>query len=443
MTIAAACSSWAWVACVGGGSGGAGVSTPSPGLWQGADLTFRIEDSTVVGAAPAGPWSCAGDGGCKGTIAAAAFAGSAPAPAVGQAFAWQLTSSYGQVTVSGSFSTPTLAAGTFDAAAGPCCSVKGAWSASWVPGSTPASDAGKTDAGPIGPPPGWGASSTGSWHPAQPRAATAAKGPADAGPPQAEAAGILEKLRAQLGVPPAVQVGALNAAAQAHASFYVAHKAKYDKAGLSPHKEDASFGAGFTGVDPSARAKAAGYPNPAVGEVMAFTGSPAGAIAGWIETVYHRVPLVHPGLSEWGYGQASSSKTAAEVINAAHAGSTGSADLVVLPWPGQTGVAASWSGNEGPQPPPPPGGYPSGPVITARFAGVVAVTAHDLFDGAGTPVPHVWLDAANDKTLASFDAKTVVLYAHKPLAAGSHRVRLQVKRAGQAETVEWTFKVGP
>ena len=37
-------------------------------------------------------------------------------------------------------------------------------------------------------------------------------------------------------------------------------------------------------------------------EVMAFSGDPVSAIGQWINSVYHRTPLLSPWLQEMGYG---------------------------------------------------------------------------------------------------------------------------------------------
>ncbi len=415
---------------------GAVAAPPAAGQWQGMDVRFRIESGQVVALQTAAAWSCTGDDGCKASLPARALDGTFAAPLTGHTFEWKTATELGPLSLTGTFGSVAQVSGTYKAQLGGCCTAVGAWSADWVPGSGPQ---GGTQTGK--PPPGWGKHSTGTWHPAQPRATAAPKVPTDAPAAQKTAAGLFEAVRAQLGLPMAEQHAALNVAAQGHADFYVAHKSAYDKKGLSPHEQDPSFGKDFTGKTAGDRAKAAGFANPAVVEVMAFTGGAAGAIQGWIDTVYHRLPLVNPRTDAWGWGQAKGSGAQTEVIDATQTGPI-AADLVVYPYPGQTGVPAAWSGNEGPQPPKPPGGYPSGPVITARFEPAVQVQSHELVDDKGAAVEHVWLTAANDKNLAAFDSKTVVLYAHKPLAAGAWTARLKVQRAGKDELVQWTFQVG-
>lgn len=422
-------------ACASDHAGSGEASPPAAGNWQGMDLHLRVENQAISQLKVVATWTCSGDNGCKGSLAPTAVAGTFVVTTVQQPFEWQAATDQGVLKLSGAFKSATTVAGTYTAQLGACCAATGAWSADWVVGSAPTTGATAATA------PTWGKGSSGSWHPAQPRVAVAPSLPANASADQKTMGTLVETLRAQLGVPHAVQHEALNQAAQSHADFYVAHKAQYDKKALSPHDQDATFGADFTGKNASDRAKAAGFSNPAIVEIMAFSGSPAAALQGWLDTVYHRLPLLHPQLDQWGYGQAKGGKAATEVIDATQAGPI-AADLVVYPYPNQTAVPSAWSGNEGPQPPKPPLGYPSGPVISARFAGTIQVKTHELMDTQNKAVEHVWLTAANDKNLAAFDNKTVVLYAHKPLATGVYTVRLQVVRATKDEVVQWSFRVG-
>lgn len=409
---------------------------PEEGLWDGQDLTFFLQGGALSQVTLKAPLTCTGDGGCKGKVSGPVTGsfGSSPLGGSGQ-------TPDGTVTIAGQFTSWTTAAGTVEAQAGTCCKAVAAWSAEWVPGTKPGQVA---DGGPTTPVKGWGKFSTGTLHPLPPRvqAVQALSAPPEASKSQAKAAEILEILRAQLGIAPCTLAMPLAKAAQAHADFYVAHGAQYDAAKLSPHSENAAFGAGFTGADPGTRATAAGWGNPGVFEVMAFTGSPQGAIAGWMDTVYHRFPLISPTSKDFGYGQGAAGKYHTEVMDLS-GGTPEPGGVVVYPWPGQTSIAASWMGNEGPQPPAPAGGFPSGPVISARFSTPVEVTAHTLRGPDGAEIDHVWLDAQGDKNLAMFDSKQKVIYATKPLAAGTHTVRIAAKVNGQAEVVEWTFVVGP
>lgn len=409
-----------------GGSGQ--LLGPAAGDWLGADLKFRLQDGQVSAVELLTTLTCTGDNGCQGAVK-----GPVQGQFVPTVSPWSGQTTGGPLAVAVAFPSSTSAQGTLQAQAGSCCVAVAAWSASWVPGTAP----GQPPASVIG----WGKASTGTLHPVAARAVLKATVPNGASANQQLAAEGLEKLRAALGLPAATQHPALNEAAQLHAQFYVNHGSQYTKAKLSPHAQDPSFGSDFTGKDVGDRAVAAGYGSAALGEVMAFSGSAQAALQGWLDTVYHRFPLLHPKTKEYGYGQAAKGSYQTEVMDVSESGSE-AVPLVVYPFPGQAGVPLSWNGLEGPQPQPPPGGYPSGPIITARFAQQVEVTAHSLRDSQGNELPHVWLDAKNDNNVAMFDSKSKVLYAHQPLTAGTYTVRLDVKIAGAAQVVQWTFSAG-
>ncbi len=408
---------------------GGGASGPAAGDWLGTDLKFHLQDGQVSAVELLTTLHCSGDNGCKGSVT-----GAVQGQFAVLASPWSGQTTAGPIAMDASFPSSTSAQGSLQAQAGSCCVAVAAWSANWLPGTTP----GKPPATAIG----WGKASSGTLHPVAARVQQKAAVPSGASADQQMAADGLEKLRASLGLPAATQHPALNQAAQLHAQFYVNHAAQYSKAKLSPHAQDPSFGADFTGKDVGDRATAAGYGSQALGEVMAFSGSAPAALQGWLDTVYHRFPLIHPRTKEYGYGQAAKGNYKTEVMDVSESGSE-SVPLVVYPYPGQTGVPLSWNGLEGPQPPPPPAGYPSGPIITARFAQQVEVTAHSLSDAQGKPLAHVWLDAKTDSNVAMFDSKSKVLYAHQPLTAGTYTVRLEVKVAGAAQVVQWSFSAGP
>ncbi len=410
---------------LGCGSGAlSGGYAPKNGKWQGAELSFSLQDGVLDNLVLA-EQACSGEGACGGLIGGP-VEGSFAAPSV-------FTLVSGGATIKGTFTSWTQASGTLAVDAG-CCSVVGLWTADWVPGSDTPDQPGSLN---------WGGASTGTIHPGPTLKRTPPASPDGASQVQVQASDWLDALRAQVGVGPVPGHAALHQAAQAHAEFYTLHAGQYQASGLSPHNENASFGAGFTGATVGQRLAAAGYASGAASEVMAFTGSVPGAMQGWLDTVYHRLPMLDPTSFEMGFGLANSGGAQAEVMDVSAVQGSSADPIVVYPWPGQTGVPAGWSGNEGPQPPAPPGGYPCGPVISARFPSKATVKLHSLKDAQGNAVPHVWLDAANDPNMQMFDPTTVVLYAHTPVADGDYVVRLEVQVAGQDQVLEWRFRVGP
>jgi len=265
--------------------------------------------------------------------------------------------------------------------------------------------------------------------------------PADANPKQIEALTYVNDVRRAVGLPPVDELAVLNAAADAHADFYALHYQKYQQTGLSPHEEDASFGDGFTAVNFFDRMTAAGFTGWGGSEIIAFYHNPQKAVQGWVETLYHRLPIVDPASATMGYGGAGGGMSAIDVIDFGTGAPTPAGVTEVLyPWEGQTDVPRSWDGYESPQPPVPPGGYPSGTIITATFIlPLPVVQVHKLVDPSGAELPHTWLSPANDQHLAQ-TGNVVSLYADEPLEPlTTYRVVLEGTRKGQAWQLEWSF----
>ncbi len=419
---------------------GSGDATPSTrdGAWSGPEVAFQVSAGHVVSIQVAAS-SCTGDDGCSVEF---------PARTLDDVQGVVAFSAKDDVArVEGQFFGAEQASGSLVLHDGRgCCTVVPAWTAS---GQAPIdgvdAGGGGGDGGGLGSP-DWGGHSTGTVHPGPARQATLPdrSGIADVDDMQRGAAALIDALRAQVGVGPARLDAAAAAAAQAHAAFYVAHAAAYAAAGLSPHSEDAAFGAGFTGTSFGQRMKASGYTGSPSSEVMAFTGSAPGAVDGWMETLYHRLPLIAPDTVDFGYGQAAQGKAKTEVM-VFGAGKADPDPIVVWPTPGAQSVPRSWDGAESPQPTPPPTGYPSGPMITARLPKGATVEAHTLQAvGDVADIAHVYLDASVDSDLDAFDARTVALYAHSPLAgATAYEVSLSYRMGTQSETLRWRFTTRP
>lgn len=424
--------------CADSTDGGDASPSTRDGAWSGPELAFEVSAGRVV-SIQVGAASCTGDEGCSVDF---------PARTLGSVEGVVAFSAKDDVArVEGQFFGAEQASGSLVLNDGSdCCTVVTAWTASWqAPIGGVDAGGGGDGGGGLGSP-NWGGHSTGTVHPGPARLAPLPDrtGIEGVDPDQRAAAALLDQIRAQVGVAAARLDAAAAAAAQAHAGFYVAHATAYSAAGLSPHAEDASFGDGFTGKNFGDRMKAAGYAGSPSSEVMAFTGGASGAITGWMETLYHRLPLIAPDTVDFGYGQAAAGKAKCEVM-VFGAGKVETDPIVVWPTPGATDVPRSWDGAESPQPAPPPSGYPSGPMVTARLPKGAVVEAHALQAvGDTTPIAHVFLDAGTDSDLAAFDARSVALYADAPLAADtSYEVSLVYRQGTQTETLRWRFSTRP
>jgi uncharacterized protein YkwD len=319
----------------------------------------------------------------------------------------------GDLAIQGSFVAPDRVKGTWSYQPSDCCTSVGTWTGhheSWVP------EPDVTEPDGVPPPPpvdtivsvdvpaGWDAMPS-------PGCTLAESATAQ----QVEAVQRVNWYRENVGVPCVNLLETINQAAQQHADYYGVHIEAYknNKIPGGAHSEDPAFAEGFTGVSFGNRMKAAGYTGQPGFEIMTFIGNPTAAVDGWVETVYHRIPVMSPDMIDTGYG-ARFSAPRVDVMDFGRLNAGDNKLIVVYPFPGQTGVPRVWGGHENPQPPPPPEGYPSGSVITVHIATGVPLTieAHKLTDSAGAAVDHMWLARGSDPFLTA----TWAMYAHKPLA---------------------------
>jgi hypothetical protein len=237
-------------------------------------------------------------------------------------------------------------------------------------------------------------------------------------------------------------VAALDKSAQAHCN-YDATNASNMSCIPDAHTE-VSTCSGFTGTDVQSREVAAGYPQTlAYTEVATtFGNNPTAAVPNWVDTVFHRIPLLDPWTVDMGYGGA----TGCDVIDIGRGMSTAPTDtIVVYPYDGMTNVPYSWSGLEGPQPPAPSGGYPSSYPVSI-YAKSISVTTHVLTkDGDSTPIDHTWLDMNSSQVssgLKGYFYDVAFLYG-APLAKNTkYHVQITGTYAGGTLNKQWTFTTG-
>jgi len=237
-------------------------------------------------------------------------------------------------------------------------------------------------------------------------------------------------------------VTALDTSAQAHCNYKVANSSNATCI-ADPHGEVMTC-TGFTGANVQAREVAAGYPQAlAYTEVATtFGNNPTAAVPSWIDTVFHRIPMLDPWTVDMGYGGAA----ACDVIDVGRGMSAVAATAVVVyPYDGQTNVPPAWSGSEGPAPPAPPSGFPSSYPINIYAQGLT-VTQHVLTkDGDTTPITHLWLDANSSQIsagLKGYFVDTAFLYGAPFALSTKYRVKIVGTHTGGALNMEWTFTTG-
>lgn len=237
-------------------------------------------------------------------------------------------------------------------------------------------------------------------------------------------------------------VATLDKSAQSHCDYEAAN-AKNAMCVSDPHGE-VSTCTGYTGVDVQSREFAAGYPMAlCYTEVLTSYGNnPTAAVPSWIDTVFHRIPLLDPWTVDMGYGGA----TGCDVIDIGRGMSSAPANTVVVyPYDGQTNVPPAFSGAEGPAPPAPSGGFPSSYPISIYAQGL-SVTQHVLTkDGDSTPIDHLWLDANSSQVssgLKGYFYDTAFLYGAPFALSTKYHVKIVGTATSGPLNVEWTFTTG-
>ena len=243
-------------------------------------------------------------------------------------------------------------------------------------------------------------------------------------------------LRLAMGLDCAAIAPALCQSAQSHCDYYTQNKGTSCEAS-SPHDEIAGC-PGFTGVGLGDRFKAAGYMLRQSGsECMAFLDDPAAATMTFVNSVYHRTPVLDPWMRDFGYGNS----TGCDTIDFGTGATSASTLTAFYPYADETGLPTSFDGSrEGPTPPMPPSGWPSGYPVTL-YAQKFTVDSHTIaVDGDETPLAHEWLDSSNDTDLSSY---VKVLYADAPLTAmTTYHVVISGSLNGTPKTFDWKFTTG-
>jgi hypothetical protein len=245
----------------------------------------------------------------------------------------------------------------------------------------------------------------------------------------------MNQTRAAMGSPCASLVPALDTSATKHCQYYAAN-ASSSTCVADPHSE-VSTCTDFVAASFATREKDAGYTGFANSEVMAFLDNGARAVQTWIDSVWHRTPILSPWVRDAGYGAA----TACDTMDFGIGATSPNGVVVTYPYDGQTGVPVSFDGSrEGPTPPAPPGGWPSGYPITVFIKGAsgTAITNHVLSVDGGAPIAHQWVTPQTPNAVLQ-DA--VILYADSPLTSGT-KYRVQVSgtgNGGAAVDVNITF----
>ncbi len=262
---------------------------------------------------------------------------------------------------------------------------------------------------------------------------TCPAGPSSATSAQQTALKVVNAARTAAGAKCDRMVASLNTSTTKHCTYYATNKsAGASQCIADPHTE-VSGCQDYVAANFWQRMSAAGYSGSPAFEDMAFVDNPTNAVNTWINSIWHRTPILSPWVIDIGYGKATGCDTTDFGTGSVMAAST----VVTWPYAGQTNVPRSFNGNyEGPPPPAPPSGWPSGYPITLYAKGA-SITTHTLTLASNTtPISHQWLTPATQNLLQN----AYVMYADKPLAAKTkYRVTIKGTHTGGTLNKSWTF----
>ena len=223
---------------------------------------------------------------------------------------------------------------------------------------------------------------------------------------QSRALAEVNRYRRLAGLQPVRASDIIERSALAHAFYTFFNGASPELRDLGIHKES-SGRPGFTGVNVLNRAERAGYAPHSMAEVITHRQDAAAAVQDWIDSVFHRIPLLRADLLELGYGDAYLGPLSIQVMDLSYRERT-TGRIVLYPAPDQTDVPPAFFGNEIPDPLEKAGvnnaAYPVGYPITATFDRLAKaqVSSWHLRDSTGKELPGAILKPDNPEMENSF-----------------------------------------
>jgi hypothetical protein len=223
----------------------------------------------------------------------------------------------------------------------------------------------------------------------------------------------------------------ISVAAAGHCNYYIVNKGNCV---ASPHREVMGCDK-FRAERFADRMVLAAYPGAPAYETMTYVGAGSQAVDKWVDSVWHRIPILSPWVADAGYGSVNKCDT----MDFGWMPTLSDRAPLTYPVDGQTGIPRSFDGNtESPTLPVPPKGWPSGYPIMI-YAIDLKVTSHTLVDDQNAPVDHIWI-APEDTAAMGILRNELVMYAHSPLKkATTYHVVIDGEHKGEAVHLAWSF----
>ncbi len=248
---------------------------------------------------------------------------------------------------------------------------------------------------------------------------------------------VLNSRRTAIGLPALRQDPALEEAAQSHAYFYLFNASQAQVGGTGISNEDASL-PGFTGVRSIDRDRRFGFTGARGIELASHLLTAGGSVQNWIDSVFHRLPVLDRETVVAGYGAAHVGPIAIAVLDVG-AGPAAAGDPIVYPADGQSDVPGVFVDNEVPDPLPQGAITPAGYPVTLAVGGAqqLNVTSGRLLGPDGKEMASYTLGPGNQLGQSQW-----ALVAKEPLQPGA-RYTAEVSGSvdGQDFTRRWSFAV--
>ena len=249
----------------------------------------------------------------------------------------------------------------------------------------------------------------------------------------------LNTARTAAGLPAVVLDPSLTASALDHCYYWLFNNASPTVAKLGIHSETAGL-PGFSGVRPGDRAVNLGWHQGPVGEDITHAGDPVLAVGQWVDSVYHRFPMMRPDLSAIGYADCSAGPLPMEDMEFGFGiVETTRHEPTPYPGPGQVKVPAVFVDNELPDPVPDGKPRTTGYPITVTFDPYARVSGATLTlrgpDGRALDGYAIAPDRA--------DGNAITLLPIAPLAAATRYTgHVTATVDGVAYDRTWSFTTG-
>ncbi len=232
----------------------------------------------------------------------------------------------------------------------------------------------------------------------------------------------------------------LNKTSQSHAKYNIIHN-------LSGHTEKHGQ-SGYSGTWPWDRMKYFGYglftyatevcSARWASESYPLRIDPEWAVDSWVDTVYHRLPVISPNVYEAGFGSGKIGNHVAYVMDFANPGFTPKRQVIYYPVNGQHSVPTEFTGDETPDPLPGKS-YPVGYPITVTFNGYDDIRVKDvgLTDDNYNEVDFYKILPNSDKHIGETFAIIPVI----PLRSDTtYHVSVLARADGKTINLNWEFR---